>query len=89
MVKLLFINRTTNYLITKLYSIKVLRSLHLASLSRLCDKLEDWSVERFGQNAKSGRLAFENVLNKLTLKWKKNGIFENNKILQEVKNLLI
>ncbi|CQB87042.1 PRELI-like family [Chlamydia trachomatis] len=60
-----------------------------ASLSRLCDKLEDWSVERFGQNAKSGRLAFENVLNKLTLKWEENGIFENNKILQEVKNLLI
>ncbi|RCK56501.1 Protein UPS2, mitochondrial [Candida viswanathii] len=59
-----------------------------ASLSKLCDKLEDWSVERFGQNAKTGKEAFEGVLNKLASKWEENGIFETNKILQEVKNIV-
>lgn len=59
-----------------------------ASLTKLCDKLEDWSVERFGQNAKTGKEAFESVLNKLTLKWEENGIFESNKILQEVKKIV-
>lgn len=59
-----------------------------ASLSKLCDKLEDWSVERFGQNAKTGKEAFESVLNKLTSKWEENGIFENSTILQEVKKIV-
>lgn len=58
------------------------------SLSKLCDKLEDWSVERFGQNAKTGKEAFESVLNKLTSKWEENGIFENSTILQEVKKIV-
>ena len=53
--------------------------------------MTSWKIGQWNglANAKSGRLAFENVLNKLTLKWEENGIFENNKILQEVKNLLI
>ncbi|EMG47439.1 Protein MSF1 [Candida maltosa Xu316] len=67
-----------------------------ASLSKLCDKLEDWSIERFGQNAKTGKLAFESVLNKLTEKWEENGIFESSNnsssssssVLQEVKKLI-
>ncbi|KAL6450139.1 UPS2 Protein UPS2 [Candida maltosa Xu316] len=59
-----------------------------ASLSKLCDKLEDWSIERFGQNAKTGKLAFESVLNKLTEKWEENGIFESSTVLQEVKKLI-
>ncbi|KAI5784559.1 PRELI-like family-domain-containing protein [Geopyxis carbonaria] len=32
------------------------------AFSRLCSAVEDWSVERFGQNAKRGRLGFEAVL---------------------------
>jgi len=32
------------------------------AFSRLCNAIEDWSVERFGQNASRGRLGFENVL---------------------------
>lgn len=32
------------------------------AFSRLCSAVEDWSVERFGQNAKKGRLGFETVL---------------------------
>ena len=59
-----------------------------ASLSKLCDKLEDWSVERFGQNAKTGKEAFESVLNKLTSKWEENGLFENSTVLQEVKKIV-
>ncbi|KAI5965985.1 UPS2 [Candida pseudojiufengensis] len=48
-----------------------------AGVSKLCDKLEDWSIERFGQNAKNGKLAFENVLNQLTEKWDQTGVFKN------------
>lgn len=33
-----------------------------ASIARICDKIEEWSIERFQQNAKAGRLAFESVL---------------------------
>lgn len=32
------------------------------AFSRLCGAIEDWSVERFGQNATKGRLGFEAVL---------------------------
>lgn len=32
------------------------------AFSRLCNAVEDWSVERFGQNAQRGRLGFEAVL---------------------------
>lgn len=32
------------------------------AFSRLCGAIEDWSVERFGQNAMKGRLGFEAVL---------------------------
>lgn len=32
------------------------------AFSRLCGAIEDWSVERFGQNAIKGRLGFEVVL---------------------------
>lgn len=46
-----------------------------SSFSRVCDKVEDWSVERFGQNAKIGKQAFEGVLETLTDQWEKSGIF--------------
>ncbi|KAK9452025.1 PRELI-like family-domain-containing protein [Limtongia smithiae] len=36
-----------------------------ASIQRLCNKIEDWSVERFRQNAALGRQGFESVLKKL------------------------
>ncbi|KAL7272881.1 Phospholipid metabolism protein [Rhizina undulata] len=32
------------------------------AFSRICNAVEDWSVERFGQNARRGRLGFEAVL---------------------------
>ncbi len=32
------------------------------AFSRISQAVEDWSVERFGQNASKGRLGFENVL---------------------------
>jgi len=32
------------------------------AFSRICNTIEDWSVERFDQNAKKGREGFENVL---------------------------
>lgn len=36
-----------------------------ALIARLCDRIEKWAVERFGQNAKTGRLAFEGVCDRL------------------------
>ncbi|CUS11573.1 unnamed protein product [Tuber aestivum] len=32
------------------------------AFSKICGAIEDWSVERFGQNALKGRLGFESVL---------------------------
>jgi len=32
------------------------------AFSRICAAIEDWSVERFGQNARKGRVGFEAVL---------------------------
>lgn len=46
-----------------------------ASFSRICDKIEEWSVERFGQNAKKGKLGFEGVLEVLNKKWEESGVF--------------
>ncbi|EGV66713.1 Phospholipid metabolism protein [Yamadazyma tenuis] len=46
-----------------------------ASFSRVCDKIEEWSVERFGQNANTGKQAFESVLKTLTAKWEESGVF--------------
>lgn len=46
-----------------------------ALVNRICDKLEDWSVERFGQNASTGKIAFESVLKSLTQKWDESGVF--------------
>ncbi|CAN3373935.1 hypothetical protein DIURU_005561 [Diutina rugosa] len=50
-----------------------------ASISRLCDKIEKWAVERFGQNAATGKLAFEGVCDKLCQKWN-----ESEKLVTEV-----
>jgi len=32
------------------------------AFSKICGAIEDWSVERFGQNARKGRVGFEAVL---------------------------
>lgn len=40
-----------------------------ASIRRLCERIEEWSVERFGQNASRGRAGFESVLQLLLEKW--------------------
>lgn len=61
-----------------------------ASISKICDKIEEWSVERFGQNAKTGKLAFEHVLQSLTEKWDESGLFVNdvsNTIMKEVNDV--
>ncbi|KAK9466338.1 PRELI-like family-domain-containing protein [Lipomyces arxii] len=36
-----------------------------AAFQKLCNKIEDWSVDRFRQNAQLGRAGFEMVLDKL------------------------
>ncbi|CAI5759122.1 unnamed protein product [Candida verbasci] len=58
-----------------------------ASVSRICDKVEEWSVERFSQNARTGKLAFENVLNRLNDKWEDAGVVKDSLLLNEVKKL--
>lgn len=45
-----------------------------SSFSRICNKIEDWSVERFGQNAQIGKLGFEGVLQSVTQKWEESGV---------------
>lgn len=40
-----------------------------SSWSGICNKIEDWSVERFGQNAKVGKRGFETVLKALAETW--------------------
>lgn len=35
------------------------------TFQRVCDKMEDWSVDRFGQNAKKGKVGFDTVLHRL------------------------
>ncbi|KAK6200913.1 PRELI-like family-domain-containing protein [Scheffersomyces amazonensis] len=56
-----------------------------ATISRICDKLEEWSVERFGQNAKTGKLAFEGVLDTLSRKWEESGVFVSD-VLKDINN---
>lgn len=44
-----------------------------SSWSGICNKIEEWSVERFGQNAKVGKCGFETVLGALLQKWEESG----------------
>lgn len=39
------------------------------SFKRICEKIEEWSVERFGQNARIGKMGFETVLEKINKTW--------------------
>lgn len=48
-----------------------------ASFRRLCNKIEDWSIERFGQNAQLGRAGFESVLEKVTKKVQEGVFYEH------------
>lgn len=36
-----------------------------ASFRRVCNKIEEWSIERFNQNAKLGKQGFDSVLRKI------------------------
>lgn len=55
-----------------------------ASFKKICEKIEDWSVERFGQNAIIGKRGFELVLENLSKGW-----LESGEIVSEVGNSLI
>lgn len=44
-------------------------------MQRICNKLEEWTIERFGQNAKVGKAGFESVLDSLLQKWEELGTF--------------
>lgn len=46
-----------------------------ASFRRLCAKIEDWSVDRFCQNAALGKQGFESVLQQVTKKVQ-DGVFQ-------------
>ncbi|OBA21641.1 MSF1-domain-containing protein [Metschnikowia bicuspidata var. bicuspidata NRRL YB-4993] len=46
-----------------------------SSFKSICNKIEDWSVERFGQNASIGKKGFESVLQTLAEKWDESGVF--------------
>ncbi|SCV04102.1 LANO_0G08174g1_1 [Lachancea nothofagi CBS 11611] len=40
-----------------------------ATIATLCNKIEEWSVKRFGENASKGRQGFESVLKILSENW--------------------
>lgn len=40
-----------------------------ATIQTLCNKIEDWSVKRFGENANKGRKGFDSVLQILSENW--------------------
>ncbi|ANB11834.1 Ups2p [Sugiyamaella lignohabitans] len=48
-----------------------------ASFRRLCSKIEDWTVDRFGQNAALGKKGFESVLSQVAQKVQ-DGVFREN-----------
>ncbi len=50
-----------------------------ASMRRICNKIEEWSVDRFGHNAKLGKIGFESVLQKVTEKVQE-GVFGDNQL---------
>lgn len=57
------------------------------SWTSICNKIEEWSVERFGQNAKIGKSGFEIVLKSLAEKWDESEILVkdvSNTILKEI-----
>ncbi|QPG74903.1 hypothetical protein FOA43_002241 [Brettanomyces nanus] len=39
------------------------------TFQRVCDQIEEWSVQRFGQNAEKGKMGFDSVLEKLDPVW--------------------
>lgn len=41
-----------------------------ASFSKVCNKIEEWSVQRFNENAEKGRIGFDSVLKILEESWK-------------------
>lgn len=45
-----------------------------SSWKSICNKIEDWSVERFGQNAMTGKKGFETVLSALSLKFEESEV---------------
>jgi len=47
-----------------------------ASFRRLCNKIEDWTVDRFDHNAALGRAGFESVLSKVAQKVQ-DGVFRD------------
>ncbi|CAM9017537.1 hypothetical protein WICANDRAFT_40009 [Wickerhamomyces anomalus NRRL Y-366-8] len=42
-----------------------------ATFQRICNKIEDWSVERFGENAKKGKIGFDSVLKIFNEQWER------------------
>lgn len=41
-----------------------------AAFNKICNKLEDWSVQRFHENAEKGKRGFDSVLQVLDERWK-------------------
>lgn len=58
-----------------------------ASIKKICEKVEEWSVERFGQNAKVGKLGFESVLETLNKKWEESGVFVSDVSFSIIKDI--
>ena len=57
-----------------------------ASIRRLCERIEDWSVERFGQNAQRGKAGFESVLKLLLEKLDESEVFVSD-VMKDINNV--
>lgn len=56
-----------NHLMTQFQQVAQITAY--ASIKRLCNKVEDWSFQRFDVNAKRGRIGFESVLKHVSANW--------------------
>lgn len=90
---LLLVNETVVYRPGPLNTTTFTQSAEITAfkmMSKICDKVEEWSVERFGQNAKLGKVAFESVLGALSEKWDEidqQVVETTSEVLQEVEKL--
>ncbi|CCE62390.1 hypothetical protein TPHA_0C02370 [Tetrapisispora phaffii CBS 4417] len=54
------------------------------AITRLCNKMEDWSVQRFRDNANKGKIGFDNVLKKFEAHWQ-----QKEKLVDEISSSII
>ncbi|KAH3678974.1 hypothetical protein WICMUC_001342 [Wickerhamomyces mucosus] len=60
-----------------------------ATFQKICNKIEDWSIERFDQNAQRGKIGFEKVLKIFTQQIEQNSVEIMDKVVNIIDELSI